>query len=193
MLGIDQLHKEILFFSISHDHTIVKIFGHYPFIKEGKAYFYRHLIKNLDLSEGDGENRWTAYNFVRKMYDYFAPIHLQRIRDAIPNLPEPGPGSVMSLASTDREAEEANSQEMTTVPTSQDGATFKKPQLPRKASRTATSVREQQLEERLGQLEERLGQTEERLRQEREVYKEQLRQEREAYKELMEMSAQRKS
>ena len=134
--GMNQLHREILFFSISHDHTIVKIFGHYPLIKEDKTYFYRYLIESFDLTARDGGNRWTAYNFVRKLYDHFAPIHLKRIRDAIPYLPERKSESFMSIGTAEEESEFADSQEMAaSVPTSQGSETFIKPLLPLKKKR----------------------------------------------------------
>ena len=134
--GIDQLHQEILFFSISHDHTFVKIFGHYPLIKEDRTYFHRHLIESFDLTARDGGNRWTAYNFVRKLYDHFAPIHLKRIRDAIPYLPEQNSESFISTNTAEGESEFADSQEMaTSAPASQNNESFKRPTLPPKKKR----------------------------------------------------------
>jgi hypothetical protein len=37
-----EIHREILAFSISHDHRTVRIFGHYPMIEDKKTTFYRH-------------------------------------------------------------------------------------------------------------------------------------------------------
>ena len=39
-----ELHREILAFSISHDHKTVRIYGHYPVIDRKKTTFYRHPI-----------------------------------------------------------------------------------------------------------------------------------------------------
>ena len=158
---INQLHREVLFFSISHDHTIVKIFGHYPLIEKDKINFRQHIIKTFDLSDNDGRNRWTAYNFVRKLYDHFAPIHLQRIRDAISYLPEPSSES-MSLVSIDNGSSELNSQETAIDATSQNTLTYKKSRVAHKASRTAASAREQQLKQEL----ERQRQDNQKLMQE---------------------------
>jgi hypothetical protein len=36
-----QLHREILAFSVSHDHRLVRIYGHYPVIEDQKTTFYR--------------------------------------------------------------------------------------------------------------------------------------------------------
>jgi hypothetical protein len=132
--GVDLLHREVLFFSISHDHTIVKIFGYYPFIKEDKTHFYRHLIESFDLTARDGGNRWTAYNFVRKLYDDFAPTHLKRIQDAISLLPERSE-SFVSITSTEAESELPDSQETASAPASQDNEGFIRPPLPPKKKR----------------------------------------------------------
>src|SRR5271170_338946 len=37
-----QLHRGILAFSVSHDHRLVRIYGHYPVIEDQKTTFYRH-------------------------------------------------------------------------------------------------------------------------------------------------------
>ena len=132
--AVDQLYREVLFFSISHDHTFVKIFGHYPLIKEDKTHFYRHLISSFDLTAGAGENRWTAYNFVRKLYDDFAPIHLKRIQDAISLLPEKSE-SFMSITNTEAELELSDSQETASAPASLDNEGFVRPPLPPKKKR----------------------------------------------------------
>ncbi|KUJ12169.1 uncharacterized protein LY89DRAFT_700094 [Mollisia scopiformis] len=39
----NKLHREILAFSLSHDHRTVKIYGHYPIINRSKTTFYRHV------------------------------------------------------------------------------------------------------------------------------------------------------
>lgn len=129
----EEFHQKILVFSISHDHTSVKIYGHYALIKGDKTTFHRHLIRSFDLADVDGNHRWTAYNFVRKTYDHFAPIHLKRIRSAVAQLPVPKSNSFMSIASTENDSELADSQETATnAPSSYDTAGFKKPRLPPK-------------------------------------------------------------
>ena len=47
-----ELDREILAFSISHDHTSVRIYGHYPVIKGDKTTFYRHPIVETSDAEG---------------------------------------------------------------------------------------------------------------------------------------------
>jgi hypothetical protein len=86
---VKELDGEILVFSISHDHETVRIYGHYPRIQGDQIHLHRHLIRGFLLRDQDGKEKWTTYHLVRKMYDHFAPIHLNRIRGAIAKLPVP--------------------------------------------------------------------------------------------------------
>ena len=65
-----ELDRQILTFSVSHDHTSVRIYGHYAVIEGQKTTFYRHTIRKFDFTEQDGEEKWTAYKFVKNVYDY---------------------------------------------------------------------------------------------------------------------------
>lgn len=58
-----ELDREILAFSISHDHRSVRIYGHYPVIDEDKITFYRHPIREFSFVEMDGREKWTTYKF----------------------------------------------------------------------------------------------------------------------------------
>ncbi len=80
-----ELHQEILAFSISHDHTSVRIYGHYPLIEGDKTTFYRHPIRKFDFT--DGEEKWTAYKFTKNVYDIWMPSQHKRICSAIDDLP----------------------------------------------------------------------------------------------------------
>jgi hypothetical protein len=82
-----ELHREILAFSISHDHTSVRIYGHYPVIEEDKTTFYRHPIRKFDFTEQDGENKWASLIFVKNVYDYHSPKLHNIIRSGIDDLP----------------------------------------------------------------------------------------------------------
>jgi len=64
-----ELQREILAFSISHDHRSVRIYGHYPVVEGKKATFYRHSIRTLDFTEREGKEKWTAYKFTKNIYD----------------------------------------------------------------------------------------------------------------------------
>ncbi|KAK1809555.1 hypothetical protein LTR12_016089 [Friedmanniomyces endolithicus] len=58
--------REILAFSISHDHSTVRSYGHY---------------------QEDGKEKWTAYKFMKNVYDVWMPTHFARIRSVIDELP----------------------------------------------------------------------------------------------------------
>ena len=82
-----ELHREILAFSISHDHRSVRIYGHYPVIEEDKTTFYRHPIHELIFTALDGKEKCTTLRFVKNVYDYYSPRIHKLICSAIDDLP----------------------------------------------------------------------------------------------------------
>lgn len=82
-----ELHREILAFSISHDHQTVRIFGHYPVIQGSKTTYYRHPINAFDFQALDGKEKWTAYKFTKNVYDVWMPAHFQRLCSVIDAIP----------------------------------------------------------------------------------------------------------
>jgi hypothetical protein len=82
----DEVNRQILVFSISHDHQSVRIYGHYP-ITDKKDSYYCHPIRKFDFTELDGRDKWTAYRFTKNVYDIWMPEHVKRIRSAIDQLP----------------------------------------------------------------------------------------------------------
>jgi hypothetical protein len=64
-----ELHREILAFSILHNHWIVRIYGYYPIIKGNETTFYRHLIHMFDFTALDSKKKWMAYKFTKNIYD----------------------------------------------------------------------------------------------------------------------------
>jgi hypothetical protein len=82
-----ELHREILAFSISHDHQTVRIYGHYPIIKGNQTTYYRHPIHTFDFTALDRREKWTAYKFTKNVYDIWMPTHLKRISSVIDDLP----------------------------------------------------------------------------------------------------------
>ncbi|PGH15752.1 hypothetical protein AJ80_05460 [Polytolypa hystricis UAMH7299] len=82
-----EISREILGFSISHDNTSVRIYGHYCVIDGTDTTFWRHPIKKFDFTSEDGRERWQAYMFTRSVYEKFMPTHLARIRSAVDQLP----------------------------------------------------------------------------------------------------------
>ncbi|KAL8924719.1 MAG: hypothetical protein Q9208_003909 [Pyrenodesmia sp. 3 TL-2023] len=124
-LRIQELHRQILAFSISHDNTSVKLYGHYAIIEGDKTSFYRYPIVQSDLEFRRGNEHWRYYQFVRSLYADFAPAHLKRITSAIAQLPAlPGPESEVADDNIQQEGTPAS------VPSSQDDGVFKRPSLP---------------------------------------------------------------
>jgi hypothetical protein len=83
----NELHREILAFSLSHDHRTVRIYGHYPLIDGDKTTFYRHPIREFSFTELDGKEKWRTYQFTKNIYDIWMPTHLKRICSVIDTLP----------------------------------------------------------------------------------------------------------
>ncbi|KAI9674188.1 MAG: hypothetical protein M1817_002006 [Caeruleum heppii] len=82
---IQELDQEILVFSVSHDHSAVRIDGHYASITGEVVEFHRHCI--YESSFVFGEDKWMAYQFTRNVYDTFLPIHFNRVCSALDQLP----------------------------------------------------------------------------------------------------------
>ncbi|KAL9042746.1 MAG: hypothetical protein Q9214_003693 [Letrouitia sp. 1 TL-2023] len=82
-----ELDRKILAFSISHDHTAVRIYGHYPVIEGDKTTFYRHPIHDFGFTALDGKEKWTAYKFTKNVYDHYMPKLHELICSGIDDLP----------------------------------------------------------------------------------------------------------
>ncbi|KAK1240464.1 hypothetical protein MKX07_004492 [Trichoderma sp. CBMAI-0711] len=74
-----ELHRQIVAFSVSHDDRSVRIYGHYPVIDGRDKKYYRHLIREFSFTANDGREKWTAYKFVKNIYDIWMPEHFGRI------------------------------------------------------------------------------------------------------------------
>ncbi|KAL6877414.1 hypothetical protein HDV57DRAFT_510413 [Trichoderma longibrachiatum] len=83
-----EVHRQILSFSVSHDNCSVRIYGHYPVIDgTHETKYYRHPIHYFFFTALDGKERWTAYRFIKNVYQTWAPDHFKRICSAIDQLP----------------------------------------------------------------------------------------------------------
>ena len=82
-----EIDREILAFSVSHDHQTVRIYGHYPVIEGTKTTFYRYPVRKFDFTELDGKEKWTAYKFTKNVYDTWVPNHFKRLCSVIDELP----------------------------------------------------------------------------------------------------------
>ncbi|KAI9674841.1 MAG: hypothetical protein M1829_003581 [Trizodia sp. TS-e1964] len=82
-----ELHQEILAFSVSHDDSRVRIYGHYALTNDAKTTYYRHLLHDFSFVVLEGKEKWTAYKFTKNIYDLWMPMHLKRICSVIDQLP----------------------------------------------------------------------------------------------------------
>ncbi|EFR02780.1 hypothetical protein MGYG_05779 [Nannizzia gypsea CBS 118893] len=109
LVGREQeLDRQILAFSVSHDHQMVYIYGHYPVIDGKDTKYYRHPIHQFSFIALDGKEKWTTYQFTKNIYHHWMPAHLKNICSAIDQLPSDldfgirsseQPGSLQNLES----------------------------------------------------------------------------------------------
>ncbi|TFB06840.1 hypothetical protein CCMA1212_000235 [Trichoderma ghanense] len=84
----NEVHRQILSFSVSHDNCSVRIYGYYPVIDGTRdTKYYRHPIHKFDFTVLDGKEKWTAYRFIKNVYHTWVPDHFKRISSAIDQLP----------------------------------------------------------------------------------------------------------
>lgn len=84
----DEIHRQILAWSFSHDHQRVRIYGHYPVILGDYIKYNRHPVGEFHFTADDGKDKWAAYQFTKNLYDMWVPIHLERISLALDLLPQ---------------------------------------------------------------------------------------------------------
>ncbi|KAB5572275.1 hypothetical protein GE09DRAFT_1098838 [Coniochaeta sp. 2T2.1] len=94
----EEVNRQILAFSISHDHRSVRIYGHYPVLEGKDTKYYRHAIRTFDFTELDGRDKWTAYRFTKNVYDIWMHDHFKNICSAIDQLPSDLDFDVPSLS-----------------------------------------------------------------------------------------------
>ncbi|KND87240.1 hypothetical protein TOPH_08104 [Tolypocladium ophioglossoides CBS 100239] len=82
-----ELDRKVLGFSVSHDHRIVRLYGHYPVVEGKDTKFYRNPIRTFDFTDLEGKDRWSAYRFVKNVYDLWMPKHFRLLCSAIDQLP----------------------------------------------------------------------------------------------------------
>jgi hypothetical protein len=93
----NEINREVLAFSVSHDHQLVRIYGHYAVIDGPTTTYYRHPIHTYDFTALDGREKWTAYKFTKNLYHTWMPTHFKRICSAIDDLPSELDFDVSSL------------------------------------------------------------------------------------------------
>lgn len=154
---VTKVHREILGFSISHNHESVRIYGHYPEISGDTTTYYRTPIRRFFYADDNDQERETAYRFVWNMFTIFAPAHLKCLKETIGRLRDP-------LSSTTDATDERTSLTPTlsggnvaslTPVTSSSNSVFVKPGPPlRHNSATVSRQMEQQRGEIMAQFEQ---------------------------------------
>ncbi|KAI1426995.1 hypothetical protein F5Y12DRAFT_783568 [Xylaria sp. FL1777] len=94
----DEVHRQILAFSVSHDHRLVRIHGHCPVINKKETEYYCHPIHTFDITVLDGKDKWTAYQVTNNIYDTWMLDHFKRICSAIDQLPSKVNFNVQALS-----------------------------------------------------------------------------------------------
>lgn len=67
----NELDRKILAFSVSHNHSVVRIYDHYPVIQANEIFFYRHFIHHFFFTHD--KERWTIYKFIKNVYNLHMP------------------------------------------------------------------------------------------------------------------------
>lgn len=80
-----ELHRRVIAFSISHNHEVAKLHGHYAEIYSETTKYYRQTIKSVGFT--NEEDRWISYSFTKAIYAEWAPQHLRRICSVTDTLP----------------------------------------------------------------------------------------------------------
>lgn len=124
-----ELHRQILSFSISHNHRSLDIYGHYALINGEDISFHRYEVQSIPFANTGGRDKWRPYCFTRNIYDTFLPIHLKRLCSAIDQLPNPEvfvPDPLSESSNTQAEGQLAATSSVTSPETSSEPV-FKKP------------------------------------------------------------------
>ena len=127
----EQLNRQILTISVSHNNTTVKVFGHFAQIDEEHITFFRHRIYAADFAADFASRDWAkAYKITRGIYSRFFPKHLERITSALPKLRQRALESFTSHLGLDSSAEESSQEVTPSATSSQESGLFKKPSRP---------------------------------------------------------------
>ena len=151
---MNELNGQVLAFSVSHNNSLVYLYGHYAVLSDDSTRtpkFYRYDIAIFSFTLYDGADRYKAYNFVRNVYEKFAPEHRKRIKDAVASLPALAERTGLAFAASDLALEDTTSQQNSQVAGSQDDGVFRAPSEP------ASVAKIRQMEEENKKLQEQVA------------------------------------
>ena len=161
---VHELYGQVLVFTVSHNNDRVFLYGHFAIAEHdfiGELKFYRYLIALLSLTARGGADSHRAYNFVRNVYEKFAPDHRKRIKDAVAELPKPHQRTTLSFSASNMTLDETTSEsDSQNTPSQGDGA-FQKPGEPASASqKKKVNKSKRQTEQQMRQINKLLQQLE---------------------------------
>ncbi len=188
---VSELYGKVLIFTVSHDNDRVCLYAHFAVLTSQNAEqpeFYRYLIAIFSLTANDGADSSAASDFVRNLYDKFAPEHRQRIKEAAAFLPGVGERTNLSFTASELALDEMTSQGNSQDIQSHDDSGFRTPSLPatvllKKENQKLTEQMELQRSESLAQIDKLL----EQMSQQREQMERQMEQQREQMERQMEL------
>ncbi|MCJ1449473.1 MAG: hypothetical protein MMC23_009993 [Stictis urceolatum] len=184
---VDELYGQVLVFTVSHNQNIAYLYGHYAVVAEDtpeELEFYSYGIALFSLSLDEDNGRYKTYNFVRNVYEDFAPKHRERIKEAI---------AWISFATFSLELGESDSQADSQDTPSRDDAVFQVLEEPASAAQKKQlkkDILQEEMKRLVQQQQEKMEQQQVRMeqqrKQEREEMEQQRKQEREEMKQQME-------
>lgn len=177
------IHRKILGYSMSHDDGIIRIYAHYPHVDGANTTYWRRSIREFSYADKSAEERWTAYTFVWNVDTKFAPLHLQRLKQAISHLPDPlsQPFEIETPSNVPPGSEHSTT--FTTPVTSNSQAVFVKPELPKRLTNANLA---QQLQEQRKDFMAQLAEEKRRFAEQQRQFAEQQRQSAELQRQLHE-------
>ena len=185
---VKDLYGQVLVFSVSHNNMQVNLYGHYAVLSDDSSKllkFYRYGIAMVGLTVDDGAERFKAYNFVRNVYEKFAPEFRKMITTAVASLSLPTKKTGPSFASSEIASEEmdrSNSQDAAL----QDDEDFPTPTEPASVSqRKELAKAKEQLERERRESNEQINKLLQQMEQQRIESKEILQQQKNESKEIL--------
>ena len=180
----DSLNGQVLVFSISHDQSDARLYGHYAIVQGEKWTYYRYPIQKFDLTKKD--SLLAIHNFVRNILKSHLPEHVRRLKDALAALPDPNKppessglpsSSGLSFAASEISLNDDNSQQDSQ---DRDADGFVVPPRPGRAKKQGQESR----------LVERIDELMQQLKEEREENKEEIERQRKESEEKIERQRQ---
>lgn len=95
---IEELHREVIFL-VSYNYEGIRIYRHFPMNEGEKTTYWRYPLRKFDFTERNSIEKWTAYTFVKNVYDIFMPAIFQKICSAVDDLPLELPTTSKQLSS----------------------------------------------------------------------------------------------